>query len=344
MGGEDGGQNQGVCMAEYIDSGSLSETYLQISPNILASFPKFRPPVDLYVFNPNVGRTGRYIRGGERLSRGGQAEVARFAEEGLLYLLREDYRVYAEHLSKNLGLLLVEEGFLPVEVAEIFFIALRNRMDEFLNQPREDTFEALRTDVFVLAEYVWIDPGRMAFLTHTLERDYDLAVHSVNSMLIGLALYLRLTGGKVEKTVLISLILGLLLHDLGMVMVPKFIRDKEQFLIRRDRESIERHIDAGLNMVRRLKIQDPIILECLEQHHERLDGSGYPARRFGRDISTSGRLCAVADSFSAIIGDRPHRSAKDMAEAVRMLIGDGKRYDSALTTLLAKVMAERVTG
>ncbi|EGB14661.1 metal dependent phosphohydrolase [Pseudodesulfovibrio mercurii] len=331
-------------MAEHPDSGALSETYLQISPNILASFPKFRPPVDLYVFDPSVGRTGRYIRGGERLSRDGQAEVARYAEEGLLYLLRDDYRIYAEHLSRKLGLLLVEEGFQPQEVAEIFFIALRNRMAEFLNQPTEDTLEALRTDVAILAEYIWIDPGRVAFLTHTLERDYDLAVHSVNTMLIGLALYLRLTGGKVEKTVLISLILGLLLHDLGMVMVPKFIRDKERYLVRRDRESIERHIEAGLNMVRRLKIQDPIILECMDQHHERLDGSGYPARRFDGGISTTGRLCAVADSFSAIVGDRPHRSARDTAEAVRMLAGDGKRYDQALTALLAQVMAERVTA
>ncbi|OIQ49074.1 Cyclic di-GMP phosphodiesterase response regulator RpfG [Pseudodesulfovibrio hydrargyri] len=330
-------------MAENTDPGSLSETYLQISPNILASFPKFRPPVDLYVFDPAVGRTGRYLRGGERLSREGQTEVARFAEEGRLFLLREDYRVYAEHLSKRLGLMLVEEGFLPQEVAEIFFLALRDRMADFLDQPREDTFEALRRDVSILAEYVWIDPSRVAFLTHTLERDYDLAVHAVNTMLIGLALYLRLTGGKVEKTVLISLSLGLLLHDLGMVMVPRFIRDKEQFLVRRDRESIERHIEAGRNMVRRLGIQDPIILECMEQHHERLDGSGYPERRFDKDISTMGRLCAVADSFSAIVGDRPYHSARDTADAVRLLIGDGRRYDPALTALLARVMDERVT-
>jgi HD-GYP domain-containing protein (c-di-GMP phosphodiesterase class II) len=330
-------------MAENTDSGSLFETYLQISPNILASFPKFRPPVDLYVFDPDLGRTRRYLRAGERLSRNGQAEVADFAEDGRLFLLREDYRVYAEHLSKKLGLLLVEEGFLPQEVAEIFFIALRNRMTDFLNQPREDTFEALHKDVSILAEYVWIDPGRAAFLTHTLERDYDLAVHSVNTMLIGLALYLRLTGGKMEKTVLVSLILGLLLHDLGMVMVPKFIRDKERFLVRRDRESIERHIEAGQNMLRRLKVQDPVILECMDQHHERLDGSGYPVRRFEKDINPMGRICALADSFSALIGDRPHRSARDTAEAVRLLIGDGKRYDPALTSLLAEVMNERVT-
>jgi HD-GYP domain-containing protein (c-di-GMP phosphodiesterase class II) len=81
----------------------------------------------------------------------------------------------------------------------------------------------------------------------------------------------------------------------------------------------------------------------MDQHHERSDGSGYPARRFDKDISTMGKLCAVADSFSAIVGDRPYHSALDTADAVRLLIGDGKRYDPALTSLLAKVMDERVT-
>jgi HD-GYP domain-containing protein (c-di-GMP phosphodiesterase class II) len=342
MGLVHGGTNQGERMADNTDSASLSETYLQISPNILASFPKFRPPVDLYFYDPDVARTGPYLRAGERLSREGQDEVARFAEEGRLYLLRDDYRVYAEHLSRELGLLLVEEGFLPLEVAEIFFIAFRNRMDEFLNRPTEDTYEDLRTDVSILAEYIWIDPSRVDFLTHTLEREYDLSVHSVNTMFIGLALHLRQTGGQVEKAGLVSLSLGLLLHDLGMVMVPKFIRDKEQYLVRRDRESLERHIEAGLNMLRRLKVRDQVILDCVEQHHERLDGSGYPARRFDKDISAEGRLCAIADSFSAIIGDRPHRSARDMSEAVRMLAEDGRRYDSDLTALLAGIMAERI--
>ncbi|MGE4194351.1 MAG: HD-GYP domain-containing protein [Pseudodesulfovibrio sp.] len=331
-------------MAQTPDNASLNETYLQISPNILASFPKFRPPVDLYVYDPALGRTGRFHKAGERLSTEGQAEVARFAGDGLLFLLRDDYRIYAEHLSKRLGLLLVEEGFTPQEVAEIFFLAFRDRMEDFLAQPREESFEALRKDASVLAEYLWIDPARVAFLTHTMDREYSLAVHSVNTMLVGLALYLRLTGGKVEKDVLVSLILGLLLHDVGMTMVPKFIRDKEQYLVRRDRESIERHIEAGRNMLRRLKVADPVILECMEQHHERTDGSGYPDRRFVKGISEAGKICAVADSFSAMIGDRPHRSALDAARAAETLAGDSRKYDPKLTALLAEVMRESATA
>ncbi|MCJ2163576.1 MULTISPECIES: HD domain-containing phosphohydrolase [unclassified Pseudodesulfovibrio] len=326
-------------MAESLNNDALSETYLQISPNILASFPKFRPPVDLYCFDPRVAQTKKYHKAGQRLSTDGQAEVAGFAENGQLYLLRDDYRVYAEHLSKRLGLLLVEEGFTSLEVAEIFFLAFRDRMDAFFAQPQKKAYEALKKDVSVLAEYLWIDPARVEFLTRTLDREYSLAVHSTNTMLIGLALYLRLTDGKVEKTALASLALGLLLHDMGMAKVPKFIKDKQQLLVRRDRESIEHHIDAGRNILKRLKEEDSVIRECLTQHHERLDGSGYPERRFSKAISMAGKLCAVADSYSALIGDRPYRSAHDMAEAALVLVRDAKKYEPALARMLVEVLA-----
>ena len=328
-------------MADAQNTELLSETYLQISPNILASFPRFRPPVDLYVFDPSVAQTRKYHKAGDRLSTNGQDEVAGFAEDGRLYLLREDYRVYAEHLSKRLGLLLVEEGFTPLEVAEIFFLAFRYRMDAFLSQPQSTAYEDLKKDVSILAEYLWIDPGRVEFLTRTLDREYSLAVHSTNTMFIGLALYLKLTGGQVEKTELISLTLGLLLHDMGMVMVPKFVKDKEQLLVRRDHESIEHHIDAGRNILKRLKVDDPVILDCVNQHHERLDGSGYPDRRFAKGISTAGKLCAVADSYSAMIGNRPYRNARDMVEAALVLVRETKKYEPELARLLVEVLAGR---
>ena len=113
---------------------SLSETYLQISPNILESFPKFRPPVDLYVFDMDTAQTKKYHKAEERLAKERQEEVSRFAVDSLLFLLRDDYRIYAKHLSKKLGLILTEDDFTPQEVAEIFFIAFRDRVEEFLGQ------------------------------------------------------------------------------------------------------------------------------------------------------------------------------------------------------------------
>ncbi len=320
-----------------LDNG-LSQVYLQISPNILESFPKFRPPVDLYRFDESVAQVKLFHKAEERLGTEKQAHVASHARDGLLFLLRDDYRVYALHLSKKLGLVLVEDDLRAQEVAEIFFLAFRDRMATFLDQPKEEPLRGLLKDISILTEYLWADPGRVEFLTKTLHKEYDLAVHAVNTMFIGLALFAIASRGKLERATLIHLALGLILHDLGMVNVPKFIVDKEQYLVRRDRDSIEKHIEAGVRKLKRLGIEEPSVVQCMTQHHERLDGSGYPQRLSGQAISMAGRLCGVADSFSAIIGDRPYHDGKVVNEAAASLLKEPQKYDPTLTRLLMELI------
>ncbi|MFH1913284.1 MAG: HD domain-containing phosphohydrolase [Pseudomonadota bacterium] len=334
----------------------LSETYLQISPNILEIFPRFRPPVDLYLHDEAVGRVGLFHRAGRRLGTEAQARVAELATQGHLFLLREDYLVYARHLSQKLGLVLVEDGLNPREVAEIFFLALRDTMAGFLDQPRREELEQLRDNIAILSEYLWADPCRVEFLTRTLHKDHDPAVHAVNTMFIGLGLFVMLSSsgsggsgwpekeGGATRAALPALALGLALHDLGMTSVPRFITDKERYLLRRDRESIERHIEAGLRKLDRLMVRDTVVRQCMEEHHERLDGSGYPRGLRGEAISLPGRLCAVADSFSAMIGRRPHRDAGGVGEAVVTLVHESRRYDRRLTSLLAVLVGSGVPG
>ena len=337
-------QRKGKVMIEQTLEDALSEVYLQISPNILESFPKFRPPVDLYIYDQAVAQVKKFHRAEARLGTEKQAVVATFARENLLFLLRDDYRVYAEHLSRKLGLVLVEDDFKAREVSEIFFIAFRDRMDVFLSQPKIEPFKELLRDVSILAEYLWTDPCRVEFLTKTLHKEYDLSVHSVNTMFIGLGLFVMASGARPERMEVVNLAGGLILHDLGMTNVPKFITDKTQYLVWRDRGSIENHINAGLKKLERLEINDPTVRQCMSQHHERLDGSGYPEGLRADSMSMAGRLCAVADSFSAIIGDRPYHSSKVFNEAAGTLIADKGRYEPALTRLLVGLLKEGFPG
>ncbi|QGY38604.1 HD domain-containing protein [Pseudodesulfovibrio cashew] len=329
-------------MSDTTPDSSMAEVYLQISPNILASFPKFRPPVDIYYFDDRVGRVKRYHEADKRLGTEGQALVATFASEGVLFLLRDDYRVYAKHLSKNLGLVLTEDDFTPQEVAEIFFQALSDRLNDFLAQPKEQPYEGLGKDISILVEYLWVDPARVECLVDCLHTEYDLAGHSVNTLFVGLALFIMALKGKLKRASLLSVAMGLILHDMGMTNVSKFILDNTSFLVRTDRESIENHIDAGLAKLKRLGVSDPIVLQCLTEHHERVDGSGYPQRLMNKSLSLPGRLCGVADSFSAIISERPYHEPMDRKKAALVLMKDAKRYDQALTKLLAVLLTQGV--
>lgn len=318
---------------------SVSETYLQISPNILASFPRNKLPVDFYSFSPERFGMRLLYRAGQRVSDPVQAEMQRLSAEGALFLSRKDYRVYAVHLSKNLGLVLTETGLNEQEAAELFFVGLTARVRDFLDQPLEQRLDALRADAAVLAEYVWIDPCRIGFLLRTLRRKYDLAAHSVNSALVGLGLYLMQAGKSAQKLAPLDIVLGLALHDIGMSKVPGFVITKEANLMRQERESIENHVDIALAILERLRVKSEPVRRCVAEHHERFDGSGYPRGLKGGAISLEGRICAIADAFVAMTSERPHRPAMDPARAARTLLAAKGAYDPVLCRMLVELLA-----
>ena len=124
-----------------------------------------------------------------------------------------------------------------------------------------------------------------------------------------------------------------------MSKVPAFITSKTVPLKPEEREKIVAHPLTGYKLMHKLdQTFDRMRQACLE-HHERLDGSGYP--QHSKQISPFGRLTAVADAFSAIVQKRPYAEAKEPAEAARELSLDRTRFDFAYTgPLLAAFLSD----
>jgi HD-GYP domain-containing protein (c-di-GMP phosphodiesterase class II) len=320
------------------DDVQLEERFLQISPNILESFPRFRPPVNLHVWDEELASVRLLAGADSRLSEKRQQEVADHCRAGNLYLDRRDYREYAVHLSRNLGLVLVEQDLNPDEVSEIFYLALRRTLDAFFEQPIAGRLQDLQRDLSILCEYIWIDPGRTEFLLKTLDKQYDAATHGVNSTFVGLGVFAMRYRTRLERTNLNHLALGLAVHDMGMAMVPGFIRDKEGILLHRDKESVRRHPDLALGMLTRLKVNDRIVEQCVMEHHERLDGTGYPKGVRGDAVSLPGRLCGLADSFSAAIAERPYHSGEEALTVAGQLLRQEGRYDRGMARALLELL------
>ncbi len=325
-------------MSESFDS--ISEEYLQISPNILASFPRFRPPVSLYVFDEGTNTVKLYAKQEERVSKDRQEALGKFCEDGLLYLSRADYKIYAKHISKKLGLILVETSLNEQEIAEIFYQAFISRLHEFFDQPTEPVFQALEKDITILSEYLWIDPCRVVYPARNLHVEYSQVGHSVNSMFVGLSLYVIFNHEKMDKLYLNKAAMGFLLHDLGMSKVPVYITDKTSILRKQEQESVRLHPQTGLNILSRLQTSDEEIVQCIMQHHERLDGTGYPNRLKGPEVGILGRMCAVADSYCAMIAERPFRPAMPPAKAALTLVKDTMHYDERIAKALLHIMAK----
>lgn len=127
---------------------------------------------------------------------------------------------------------------------------------------------------------------------------------------------------------LTALGLGALLHDVGKVLVPQSILQKSGKLTNDEYEQVKHHAEYGYMM---LKDEAGIPLSaahCAYQHHERMNGSGYPRQLKGDDIHDYARWIAIADSYDAMTTHRVYRSALLPHQAAEILyVGCGQLYE-----------------
>ncbi|MGY0503847.1 HD-GYP domain-containing protein [Luteimonas sp. e5] len=128
-----------------------------------------------------------------------------------------------------------------------------------------------------------------------------------------------------------ALATGALLLDIGMGAVPPEILNQAGPLDELGQTFVERHVREGLDRLRESGIDDPLVVEMMAGHHERFDGSGYPAGKRGDQIPLSARIAALVDSFDALISDRPYRKALSRAQALQELVASrDSAHDGAL--------------
>jgi putative nucleotidyltransferase with HDIG domain len=119
-----------------------------------------------------------------------------------------------------------------------------------------------------------------------------------------------------ERDRLEGLRLGALVHDIGKLTIPTDLLLKRGALEGNERQRIEGHPRAGYNIVKDINFRWPVA-EMVYQHHERLDGTGYPRGLKGEAIVLEARIIAVADAVEAITTRRPYREALGIEAALR---------------------------
>ncbi len=129
-----------------------------------------------------------------------------------------------------------------------------------------------------------------------------------------------------------------LLHDLGKICIPSAILRKGESLTPEETSFIEQHPHYSASIIKGVKILElemPIIL----YHHERWDGSGYPARLKGKGIPLGARILALADVYESLTSPRPYRKAYLPEEAFKVLQeGTARQFDPELVESFIKAM------
>jgi putative nucleotidyltransferase with HDIG domain len=144
---------------------------------------------------------------------------------------------------------------------------------------------------------------------------------------------------KLTKEQVSHLTIASYLHDIGKIHVPGTILNKQEKLTDEEYAIIKKHPSDGASLVRNTSYEDVAII--IEQHHERLNGSGYPYGLKGDDILLESRIIAVSDTFDAMTEDRVYRKAMTAGEAfaeIKRL--SGILYDPEVVNAFEKVLIE----
>jgi len=132
-----------------------------------------------------------------------------------------------------------------------------------------------------------------------------------------------------------------LLHDIGKIGIPESTLRKEGRLTDEEYDDVKRHPAVGAKILGGIRQLDDVI-DGIVQHHERLDGRGYPKGLVGDEISVDGRIVGLADSFDAMTSDRTYRGALPLEDVIREIRDHaGTQFDPDLArTFLSLDLAE----
>lgn len=170
--------------------------------------------------------------------------------------------------------------------------------------------------------------GALMAIAATLEqRDPYTAGHQRNVAELALKIARELA---LDESQLKALHLAAIVHDLGKIQVPAEILTKPGRLNKAEFELIKLHPESGYEILRKVDFPWPIA-EIIRQHHEFLDGSGYPQGLKGEEILPLARILTVADIVESMSSDRPYRAALGVEQAMQAILEmRGAKLDPAV--------------
>ena len=200
----------------------------------------------------------------------------------------------------------------------------------------------IRAAVDDIVDEVLYDRDALVHLGDIRGHDNATFAHSVN---VAVLCCLIGRGMGYNRTQLVELTLGGLLHDVGKIFIPPEILNKEEPLTGEEIAIVRRHPRDGFELLRTTPGIPLRSAHMALQHHELMDGSGYPRGLKGHEIHPYARINAVADAFDALTSDRPYRLGVSPMQALNMIHElRATHYDPKVIAVLRSFVAPYPVG
>ncbi|MCX7219150.1 MAG: HD-GYP domain-containing protein [Burkholderiales bacterium] len=205
---------------------------------------------------------------------------------------------------------------------------LLKKLSEEITSDRNIALVEVAPTVELLTESVISNPSALMWLLRMRSENSETYAHGLKVAIYMMTLGRQLGFSRQQLTELGFV--GLLL-DIGKLELPESLWSKPDKFSADEHSMMQTHVNAAVNMLSADRAMNQNILLGISEHHERLDGSGYPQGISGAGISLFGRISAIADSFAAMTSERPYDVTRSSFDAMKELFKEaGSKLHSAL--------------
>ena len=255
---------------------------------------------------------------------------------GDVLISKSDIPLYNEYLNAVLRSTRVSgknlERFKALLVKENSKIIMKDLFDD----PRSgENIKEARNAVSAMIDSITGNKDTIHDLLSLRGFDYYTYTHSVNVgvLSIGLGVAINLSKDDAEK-----LGVGALLHDIGKSSIPSEILNKQGRLDNREFLIIQSHVFEGERLLKENTEIHCESIPAVVQHHEKINGRGYPLHLAEKEIALFGKITAIADCYDALTTTRPYRQALTPFQALVTISKETGNYDAELLKIFIKML------
>lgn len=221
------------------------------------------------------------------------------------YVPIKDHQLYYQTIEHGLDSIVADPDLKNEKKAEIFYSTCIALVDQLYEEP-PGTLEINRIKNVSrsLVEMIVQDQDAFKHLFDVSNHDFYTATHMVNvcTTVVALGQRMHLTQQELQE-----IGTGALLHDIGKLFIPRHVLNTEEQLSDDEFTLMKSHVELGVEYLKANANLSPTAMAVVSEHHERLDGSGYPQGLKSNQISLYGRMAAVVDTYEAMTSVRPYR-------------------------------------
>jgi HD-GYP domain-containing protein (c-di-GMP phosphodiesterase class II) len=230
----------------------------------------------------------------------------------------KDFSKEADIVPEQLKEVIADKKMSPESKAQAVHWHSVNMMSKLFDTPNKENIGQFKEGIVGVVDLILDDNATNHYLLNLTAHDYNTYVHSVNVGVLAVSLA-KVLFAKSDHHDLHALGAGFFLHDIGKVYIDEAIINKPGKLTEEEMNEMRKHPSMGFKLLNETKQINEESRLIVLQHHERVNGTGYPQKMRGNEIHIYGRICSVADVFDALVSKRPYKKKLEPFQALKVM-------------------------